>query len=56
MVANIITSFFFGVFILTVMHSFIDVAYNVKNEKKTEPAAWVIPSIFAAVFWFCSHL
>ena len=55
-IVNLITSSFFGMFILTSYEAIIDVAYNLKNDRETHPEAWFIPAIFAAGFWFFSHL
>ena len=56
MINNIITSFFFGMFIMFLINSLTQVAYNLKRSKDTEVGTFIVPAIFAACFWFCLHL
>lgn len=53
---NIIESVLFGMLILTILAAFIETAYNIKKNIRTKPETWVVPGIFAGLFWFVMHL
>ena len=56
MITNIFVSVLVGLFILFLLEGCLDVVYNLKNNKTTEPAVWIIPAILAALAWFVYHL
>jgi uncharacterized membrane protein YdcZ (DUF606 family) len=56
MIHNILTSISFGLFILTMIHSYVEVKYNLKTGKTTHPSTWFIPGILGAIFWFLYNL
>lgn len=53
---NIASAITFGLAILTLLHSLVEVAYNVKNDKPTPRDNWTTPAIFAAITWFIYNL
>lgn len=56
MLLNIITSIFVGFFILTLLGGIVEFLYNLKFNQATTARYWIIPAIFAAAVWFCTHL
>lgn len=56
MIYNIIASLLLLAFVLTLFGGAIEVAYNLKQNKSTDPYVWIVPAIFAALFWFFSHI
>lgn len=56
MITNVIVSVFIGMFVLSLLNSLVEVAYNLRNGDNTHSSTWIIPSIFAMLAWFVYHL
>jgi hypothetical protein len=43
-------------FFITLLGGAVEVAYNVADKRISKSYLWVVPSLFAAIFWFVHNL
>lgn len=53
---NIIESVVFGMLISTTLVALVETAHNIRQNTTTKPEIWIVPGIFAGLFWFIIHL